>query len=43
MLLLELDEILENELSPGGSARLDEHASLCQLPQFDWRKAELFN
>jgi hypothetical protein len=43
LLLLELDDVLENELCPGGSARLDEQASLCELPQFDRREAELFN
>jgi hypothetical protein len=41
--LLELDEILKNQLSPGFSSRLHEQTSLCQPPKLDRGEAELFN
>jgi len=41
--LIKLDQILEDQLSPSGTARLDEQTALGELAEIDGREAELFN
>jgi hypothetical protein len=43
MALSELDQILEDQMSPSGPARLDEQTALCELAEVNGRESELFN